>query len=181
MVAPLTKHEFDKLRDLIVNICGIAIDDGKDYLVETRLSSLAQELNAETFSDLHRIAVSRSEEVLPKIIDLMTTNETFWFRDDSLWNLLEEEIVPKLFALLDSMGGPVRIWSMACSTGQEPYSLSMLIEERAARINKNSAVHDFTILATDISPSALFIAKNGRYDKFAMSRGLSEAQKKKIF
>ncbi|MFH1076329.1 MAG: protein-glutamate O-methyltransferase CheR [Pseudomonadota bacterium] len=181
MVAPLTKYEFNKMRDLIVHVCGIAVDDDKDYLVETRLTSLAQELGAESFGDLHRIAVARSDEIVPRIIDLMTTNETFWFRDENTWDALEHKILPELFDLISKRPYPVRIWSMAASTGQEPYSLAMLIEEIAEKRGQSYAIDQFKILATDISKSVLFIARAGKYNKFAMGRGMSDTRRNRFF
>lgn len=182
MIAPLKKHEFDKLRDLIMNACGISLDDDKDYLVESRLTDMGNELNAKTFDDLHRFIIQDQAKLMPRLIDLMTTNETYWFRDDSMWKALEEKIIPSLYASLTKREKrEIRIWSAACSTGQEPYSLSILIDE-VGNLPGNIAYKDnFQILATDISDAALLLAKSGKSNILSVKRGLSEQRLKKYF
>lgn len=178
---PITQKEFIKIRDLLELVCGIALQDDQEYLVETRLSELGETLDAETFSELHRIIVAKPDEYIPKVIDLMTTNETLWFRDNSCWNTLENKIMPEFFRQLDQSSRNIKIWSLACSTGQEPYSLAMLIEEMAKKRGRPSLVSRFDILATDISNSALSIAKEALYDPFSIKRGLSEERKIQFF
>jgi chemotaxis protein methyltransferase CheR len=113
----------------------------------------------------------------------MTTNETFWFRDAKPWALMRETILPQLVeAARAKPGSKIRIWSAACSTGQEPYSIAMVIDDvlQSGRY-PGVRLEQFEIMATDISPSVLFLANSGRYNQLAMSRGLPENYKAKYF
>jgi chemotaxis protein methyltransferase CheR len=182
MVAPLTKDEFGKFKDLIEHSCGIHLDDDKDYLVETRLADLANELGVDTFDQLfHKITLEK-HTLLPKVIDLMTTNETYWFRDDSLWHTLESTILPALLQkLIDGQRLSINIWSAACSTGQELYSLKILLHELCQRKNRMDLFQKFRFLGTDISSTALFLAKNGKYNTMSLKRGLSDKRREQYF
>lgn len=182
MIAPLQFHEFEKLRDLIINACGIFLGDDKDYLVESRLTDMGNELGAADFGELHRKIVADSVTLLPQVIDLMTTNETYWFRDESLWAAMEEVIIPSLFDRLSKgLQQEVRIWSAACSTGQEPYSISILIDEIGDRLGLFSLRDRFNITATDISDTALMLARSGKANRFSVGRGLSPIRREKYF
>jgi chemotaxis protein methyltransferase CheR len=111
------------------------------------------------------------------VIDAMTTNETLWFRDNHPFRILQEKLLPE-FAERNSMQ-PLRIWSAACSTGQEPYSIAMIVEEfRRARPGK---LRDVKITATDISKSVLDVARKGEYEMLAIGRGLSPERQKQFF
>lgn len=179
-VAPITEHEFTKIRDLLVSVCGIDLKADQDYLVETRLSELAVELGAKTFGELHRFIVA-DPEVMPRVVDLMTTNETLWFRDTSCWTTLTELLVPKLLERVAQGGPAVRVWSAASSTGQEAYSLAILIDELAYKMGRPELADRFEIIGTDISSAAVFLANQARYDSFTVSRGLSAERCEKYF
>lgn len=182
MVAPLTKPDFIRLRDLLLQSCGIYLEDDKDYLVETRLASMADELGCKNFFELYSRIVRESQQLLPKLIDLMTTNETYWFRDDSLWAMMEQHLIPELLERLSKgQKNSVRIWSAACSTGQEVYSLKILFDEIARRKGLTHYLKSISFLATDISSTVLFLAKSGRYNSMSLSRGLSEPRKQAYF
>jgi chemotaxis protein methyltransferase CheR len=182
MIAPLQFHEFEKLRDLIINACGIYLTDDKDYLVESRLTDLGNELGAKNFGDLHQIIIRDMNKLMPRVVDLMTTNETYWFRDDSLWNAMENHIIPGFFhRLMKGEKREIRIWSAASSTGQEPYSLSILIDELAERLGKFAFKDSFRIIATDISDEALMLARSGKSNVFSVKRGLSDKRREKYF
>lgn len=182
MVAPLNKTDFIKLRELILQSCGIFLDDDKDYLVETRLSSLAEELGCRTFFELYTKIIQNKELLLPKLIDLMTTNETYWFRDDSLWTTLEQRVIPPILEQLARQQKiNYRIWSAACSTGQELYSLKILFTEIAQRMGLRQVLKNISFVGTDISSTVLFLAKNGRYNTMSLSRGLSDIRLQKFF
>ena len=119
--------------------------------------------------------------MISRVIDLMTTNETFWFRDTSCWNTLEKHILPDLFARIDNGEKEIRVWSAASATGQEPYSLAILIDQLCRR-RGFPPVHDkFKILATDISKSALETARKATYDGFNIRRGLSDKVRDNYF
>ncbi|MCK5871841.1 MAG: hypothetical protein KAG26_03360 [Methylococcales bacterium] len=90
----ITPNEFKKLRDLLHHQCGINLHDDHDYLVETRLSEFIEDLGLKSFSELYEKCQLNPEKLLPNIINLMTTNETLWFRDDSCWNALQKKYYP---------------------------------------------------------------------------------------
>ncbi|MGK5092315.1 protein-glutamate O-methyltransferase CheR [Deltaproteobacteria bacterium TL4] len=178
---PLTQVEFLQLRELLLKVCGISLNDDHHYLIETRLRDYALELGARTFGELYRFIVTQADQRLPEVIERMTTNETLWFRDQSCWNILEKYIIPHFFECLDNGVSKIRIWSAACSTGQEPYSLAILIDELCAKYGKMGYQDRFSILGTDISGKALASARLAQYDSFVINRGLSEQRKKRYF
>lgn len=168
----ITPAEFDAIRKFVHEHSGILINEGKEYLVENRLTVLLVQNGCENFLQLSQKLQSDTGPLRTKVIDAMTTNETLWFRDDSFFSALSDHIIP---LIMDKARGQsmVRIWSAACSTGQEPYSVAMLLEERRRMLGPSApALNRFSILATDISPSALFIASAGRYSQLAISRGM---------
>jgi len=180
----ISKHEFDILRDYIRTHCGISVGDEKNYLIESRLTQLVIENGCRGFEEFYHKAKNDPRGALrDKIVDAITTNETSWFRDGAIWTAIKEAIIPGLIATLTAGRKPkIRIWSAACSTGQEPYTLAMLIDE-ALSLPAHSKIQadQFEIVATDISPSALFLAISGRYNQIAMSRGLPESYRNRYF
>lgn len=181
MISNLAQHEFVKIRDLLKESCGIVLNDDQDYLVETRLTDLGNELGAETFGDMHRMIIQDQHKLLPRIIDLMTTNETLWFRDNSLWTMLRNYLMPALFEKTLLSDKKLRIWSAASSTGQELYSLVILIKELLDQLGKPGLIEQVELLGTDISTTALNIAERAVYDSFTIKRGLSEEQRNRYF
>jgi len=179
-VLPLTPHEFSKIRDLLVSVCGIDLKSDQDYLVETRLTELATEVGASDFGDLHRLIVA-DNVLLSRVVDLMTTNETLWFRDDSCWLTVKEKFLPEMIAQLENGQQKIRVWSAACSTGQEAYSLAMLIDEEVTRLGKPQLAGRFEIMGTDISSGAVYLAQKARYDGFTVGRGLSHQRRDQYF
>ena len=169
----ISKKEFELIRGFLHDHSGILINTGKEYLVENRLPVLMVQNGCEDFEQLHGKLVKDTVGTLrSKVVDAMTTNETLWFRDSSFAVALEEQIVPMLIKKAATKS-KVRIWSAASSTGQEAYSLAMLL---AYGLRKAGAaappMSKFSILGTDISPSAIFMAKSGRYSQLAISRGM---------
>lgn len=161
--------------------CGIHLEKDKEYLIESRLSDLMAETGCRSFQEFHfKARTDPTGQLRDRIIDAMTTNETSWFRDGSVWEYLETAAVPDL---LDRAArtGTVRIWSAAAATGQEAYSLLMLLDEAARRRGTPSLLDRIEILATDISTTALATAVAGRYDAIAINRGLSEEKRRKYF
>lgn len=174
--------EFKLLRDFIEKSCGIALGEEKAYLVETRLAGLLAETGCADFSAFYRmVSVQSDPHLRDKLVDAMTTNETLWFRDGHPFKILKEVLLPPLAeGLKNGSRFRVRLWSGACSTGQEPYSLAMVIHEFCR--NGNGVRPDqFEIIATDISPSALMLAKMGRYDAAAVARGLPDELRDRYF
>jgi chemotaxis protein methyltransferase CheR len=184
MTLTLTTDEFKLLRDLIEKECGIALSDDKGYLIESRLAKLVIESGCQSYRDFYLKAQNKQEPTLKlKIIDAMTTNETLWFRDETPYMTLKEILLPEQVKLLREGKIPqIRIWSAACSTGQEPYSIAMMIFEYAKQYNIPDLLQGkASILATDICSSALTLAKLGRYDTISISRGMLPNFKENYF
>ena len=180
--AKLTENEFNCLKTFIEQNCGIALNEYKLYLVESRLAHLLVENDCSDFRELcFKVKNDSSSELRNKIVDAMTTNETSWFRDTSPYLILEELLLKRYFKEIEEgRRKKLRIWSTACSTGQEPYSIAITIQEYY-RKKRLSYMDNVEILATDISPTVLFLAKAGRYDQIAISRGLSAELKNRYF
>ena len=174
--------EFKLLRDYIEEHCGIVLGEEKAYLVETRLAGLLAETGCADFGAFYRLVANQQGTALrDRIVDAMTTNETLWFRDEHPYQILRELLLPEFAALL--LGGVrfrIRLWSAASSTGQEPYSIAMTILEYL-RAHPGLRPDQFEIIASDISPSALFLARAGRYDAAAMARGMPEELRDRYF
>jgi chemotaxis protein methyltransferase CheR len=176
----LAGTEFDLLKGFVEKNCGIHLDPGKEYLIETRLTDIAIDQGCNTFYEFYQKALADTTGKLRnRIVDAMTTNETYFFRDDNLWNYLREVAAPEL--VRRAATGPVRIWSAASSTGQEAYSLAMLLDETARAKGTPNAVRNVEIVGTDISSAALFLAISGRYDSLAIRRGLSDERRSRYF
>lgn len=170
----ISLEEFRLIRDYIEKHCGIHLSDEKVYLVETRLTTLMFEQGCKSFGELHDKALRDKTHVLrDKIIEGITTNETYWFRDLHPFGILNE-VLFKRYAEEITAGrrNKIRIWCSACSTGQEPYSIAMTFQE-FMRENPQIRREHIEIIASDISSTVLFIGKMGRYDNLSMSRGLS--------
>lgn len=181
---PITDIEFNQIRSLIEKECGIIVDEQKVYLIESRLKKILIEFDCKSFSDLYRKASDKSNLSLrEKIIDAMTTNETLWFRDKGLFRFLDELIIPELVQRSEKAPDrPIRIWSAACSTGQEPYSIAIAIQEYCRKHpSAQKRLQSLEILATDISPTVLALAESGRYNDISMSRGMPEELRQRYF
>ena len=179
MISP---EEFFLIRDYIEKHCGIFLTEDKVYLVETRLTTLMIEQGCKTFGELYQKAVEDKSNILrDKVIEAITTNETFWFRDLHPFGILNEVLFEKLTEeIREGKRSKIKIWCSACSTGQEPYSIAMTFMEYIRRSPFFRPEH-IEILATDISSTVLFLGKTGRYDNLAISRGLSEEFKNRYF
>ncbi|NLH50979.1 MAG: protein-glutamate O-methyltransferase CheR [Myxococcales bacterium] len=180
----INPDEFDLLRKFIEDRCGIALEKGKEYLIESRLARLLVETDSGNFGDFYRKVKSEPNPVLvERIIDAMTTNETLWFRDKGPYIILEELILPQMKELLrQGARSEIRIWSAACSTGQEPYSIGMIIDRYCQLYGEGWLQPSrFSILGTDISPSALLLAKTARYDRISIERGMIESYRNAYF
>jgi chemotaxis protein methyltransferase CheR len=166
--------DFLAIRDFLKRSCGLVVGDNKQYLVKSRLTPLLGKFNLASFAELAVRLQANDISSYPlknAVIDAMTTNETYWFRDETQFNELRNRIIPRLLA---AGGVNVDIWSAACSSGQEPYSVSMCLSDSAT-------AKRIQIVATDISPTMLALAENGLYSDLAMSRGISAEQKAQFF
>ena len=179
-VAPITETEFSLYQNLLSDISGIIIKPTQKYLVEKRLADLVYETKTSGFMDLYN-KVRGNRTLTTRVIDLMTTNETLWFRDASCWQTIEEAVIPRLVEKLEKGQPNVKIWSAASSSGQEAYSLAILIDEYFKRHYKTNLLDRIRILGTDISTEIVEAAMHGVYDSFSMSRGLSESRIQQYF
>ncbi|MBV1883733.1 MAG: protein-glutamate O-methyltransferase CheR [Pseudomonadales bacterium] len=164
------QKDYEAFRLFLEKSCGIILGDDKHYLVQSRLKKLFKDKEISNLQALIREIENKPFSPLKQAtIDAMTTNETLWFRDRHPF----EYLVSTLFKERAKVSGKdIRIWSAACSYGQEPYSLSMCADE-ARKSGQLPIGSDVKIVATDISKSALDKAKRGHYESLALGRGLS--------
>ena len=188
----MDKEDYNAVAKYIFDVCGIVLGDDKEYLVEHRLKPLLSELECNSFPDLTRKLNSGTVNFLmrEKIINAMTTNETSFFRDIHPYVAFRDKIMPDMFERVKQRkerafqrrGAKVRMWSVAASTGQEPYSIAMTIADAVnAKGMGLILMEDFGILGTDISTKVLAKAVEGIYDTFEVSRGLAPEALKKHF
>lgn len=177
----ITSLEFKQLGQLLQEQCGLYLQDDQDYLIETRLKDFAENLGVTSYGELYLRLKAEPEKLLGSVINLMTTHETLWFRDESCWNALEKSILPALFKKTERDGSTIKIWIAGCSTGQEAYSLAILIDELCLRRRQPELVRRFQIQAMDISQTALETARAGLYNNFEIGRGLSASRRDAYF
>ncbi len=173
--------ELKLVAQYIQEISGIFLDQSKAYLFETRLSSVAESYGCKSYQELQAKARQDGSKVIEKaIVDAITTNETLFFRDKGPFELLQHKILPEVIdARTPRAGGrvPVRIWSAAASTGQELYSIAIIIKE----LLRDAANYSFNLLGTDISDAAIAQASYGKYNRFEIERGLDKKYLQKYF
>lgn len=169
------KNELIFIRDCIEKYSGIAISDDNLYIIENRVPEVMRSNKINSFEELCKIIDGKSQsELLDKIINIVTINETFWFRDKAIYVILEQILLPRYIKLLSSGEiEKVSIWSSACSSGQEPYSIAMFIDQYLIK-NKigNIDLNMFEIIASDICDVVLAKCDEGIYDSIAMERGI---------
>lgn len=165
----LNRADADYVRDLVRERSAIVIDASKDYLIESRLVPVARKNGLGSLEELvQRLRRDRTGPLHDLVVDAMTTNETTFFRDLGLWTALEETILPDLFSR-HAAQRRVTFWSAACSSGQEPYSLAMMLHDRFPQFTRTWNIR---ILATDLSAEMLGRAAAGRYTQLEVNRGL---------
>lgn len=183
MPIKLKPDEFKVISRYVYTVTGIHLDESKVYLIETRMGRLAEESGCSSFSELYYKATSEPTKILQrKIIDAITTGETLFFRDISPFEMLQHKVLPDL---IDRRTKPVnrlatsgiRIWSAACSSGQEVYSIAIVLKELLGDLGK----YRITLLGTDISDAAIARASRGHYNKFEIERGMSKEKLVKYF
>ena len=174
----ISPENYEEFRAYLENACGIILGDNKHYLVTSRLNRLMKEFSISCIGELLKKS-KQDKRLHHRIVDAMTTNETFWFRDIHPFEILKTKLLPELAGNTKRIG-PVRVWSAASSSGQEAYSISMVVEEYMQG-NPGKLKNDVQIVGTDISPTMLEEAKAAKYDKSAILRGISEERKKKFF
>jgi len=178
----ISQEEFKVIAKYIHDISGILLDSSKKYLLETRLSTVAQENGCNSYMELHRKSSRDPSKIIEKkIVDAISTNETLFFRDNGPFELLQHKIIPELIDARKSASPlvktPVRIWSAAASTGQELYSIAIVLKELLG----NTSKYNIKLFGTDISDSAIKQASMGKYNKFEIERGLARDKLNKYF
>lgn len=183
MTTKITDDEIALLARYIHAVSGIRIDSSKSYLLETRLGELLGEFHLNSYFDLYQKAKSDAGKFVQiRIIDAISTNETFFFRDMDTFNVLQNKIIPDLidarsFGASTFLPIPLRIWSAGCSTGQEIYSIAITLKELLGDMKK----YRVKLLGTDISDAAIGKASYGLYNKFEVERGISPSRLMKYF
>jgi chemotaxis protein methyltransferase CheR len=166
--------------DYIYSVSAIALETGKEYLVESRLSELAVSTGAKNFADfIQKAQADYSGTLKRKIIDGITTGETLFFRDTAPFELMRHKLIPDLIDRQNRspIKSAIRIWSAACSTGQELYSIAILLKEMLPDPGR----YQFRLLGTDLSDQAVARASAGYFNSIEMGRGLSEAERARSF
>lgn len=173
----ISSEDFELLRQIVKSRSGLTLSPDKAYLLENRLMAVARKWG---MNDIEGLAATvrggPNEELLREITEAMTTNETLFFRDQSPFEQLESVVLPRLLDVRKEQRH-IRIWSAACSSGQEPYSIAMVLKQMG------NVFDDWRvdIVATDISRAMLDKARAGLYTQFEVQRGLPIAMLMKYF
>lgn len=157
----MTDGEFGQIRDFIYDYCGLHFDLESKYLLEKRLNKRLTHYKLTCFRDYYyQLRYSRDREnELATVIDLLTTNETYFFREDFQLKTFTDEILPEIMQKKRRFGDrSLRIWSAGCSSGEEPYTIAMLLQQ-----HPELRRWDIEIVGTDISNQVLAIAREGVY------------------
>ncbi|MFB9134990.1 protein-glutamate O-methyltransferase [Vibrio sp. AK197] len=172
----ISDQEYRDFSRFLESQCGIVLGDSKQYLVRSRLSPLVTKFKLASLSDLLKdVVTGRNRELRVAAVDAMTTNETLWFRDSYPFTVLADKLLPEIAA----NKRPIKIWSAASSSGQEPYSMAMTILETQQK--KPGLLPNVSITATDISTNMLEACRAGIYDNLALGRGLSPERRRTFF
>jgi chemotaxis protein methyltransferase CheR len=162
----VTPFDYEYLRKLLKERSGLDLSSDKQYLVESRLVPLARKAGLSSIGELVAKVRTGADALTSEVVEAMTTNETFFFRDKIPFDHLRETILPALVQARASRRA-LRIWCAASSTGQEPYSIAMCVKEFA-----ELAGWRVEIVATDLSQEVLEKSKAGIYSQFEVQRGL---------
>ncbi len=178
----ISPSELKLLSQYVYDISGIFLDDSKSYLFETRLSSIAEELGCTSYQDLCTKAKIEPKKIIERrIIDAISTNETLFFRDKGPFELLQHKLLPEIIDKRTppspTMKTAIKIWSAAASTGQELYSIAIVLKE----LLPDPSRYAIQLIGTDISDSAIAQASYGKYNKFEIDRGLPPQQLQRYF
>ncbi|ACA19164.1 MCP methyltransferase, CheR-type [Methylobacterium sp. 4-46] len=164
----MTETEFEFLRGYLKQRSGLALTPEKRYLIESRLTPVCRRFGIATLTELvGALRVAREGAIEKAVVEAMTTNETFFFRDRAPFDLFRDVLLPQMIAAR-AAARRLRIWCAAASTGQEPYSLAMLLTEAAPLL----AGWRIELVGTDLSTEVLEKARLGLYNQFEVQRGL---------
>ena len=173
----ITDQEFVNLRDFIYNECGIFIADNRKYLLENRLGNRLKKLNLKNFDEYYnllRFDSGRSAE-FRKLFEVITTNETSFYRNPQQLEVFQTEVLPDVLAKGKKTGKKLRIWSAGCSTGEEPYTISMIINEV---LKSEVGSWDIRITANDLSDRVLESARRAVYNDYTLRTAPPEIVKR---
>jgi len=183
MTGPLAESEpqraksFDSLCAYLRRTSGLVLDADKRYLVESRVTPVMRRAGMSQLGELVRVLEhGKMPALAQEVVQAMTINETYFFRDRTPFDILREQLLPELIASR-AIQKRIRVWCAASSTGQEAYSISMILDEFGARLGGWRV----EIVATDLSEAALEKAKKATYSQFEVQRGLSTAQLLRYF
>ena len=156
-IPALSDRTFEKFRELIYNEMGIYMRDNKKMLISNRLRKRLLALKIKSYEDYYHFLITgkNRKEELQYFYDAISTNETYFFREDHHYELLKKTLLPERMSRKKNL----KIWSAGCSTGEEPYSLCMVLLESAGSLWKG----EISIIATDINSDVIQRAKNGIY------------------
>ncbi|MEI6984699.1 MAG: protein-glutamate O-methyltransferase [Rhodospirillaceae bacterium] len=161
-------EDFEMFSSLLKQRSGLILSKDKTYLLESRLMPVVRKWNINGLDELAaRVRARKEDALLRDITEAMTTNESSFFRDQKPFDIFKQFVLPKLLETRAARR-QIRIWSAACSSGQEAYSIAMLLQEEGARING----WKIEIIGTDISAEMVERSKSGMYTQFEVQRGL---------
>ncbi len=182
MTIAISTRSFDLVRAFLRQEAGITLPDDKVYLVENRLAEILAAQGLPDHEALLRACRDPNRAGLKaQVIDALTTNETLWFRDTAPFDAFRDHLLPAWAAeIAAGQRRRIRVWSAACSTGQEPYSLAMIARD-AAQAHPHLRLDQLDILATDVSESVLARASEGVYGGMAVQRGLPDEMRDRHF
>ena len=160
--------DFHFVADLLYKRSGLVLNEGKAYLLESRLSSVSRKWKFKTLEELvEALRAKKDSRLEVDVVEAMTTNESFFFRDQTPFNQLRDVVLPGLLEARATRRH-IRIWSAACSSGQEPYTIAMILKQMQAKLMG----WRIEVIATDISKEILDKAQKGIYTQFEVQRGL---------
>lgn len=159
---------FERFRALLADRTGVSIEPDRDYLIPARLAVLQRAGGFDTLDDyIHRVIEGSDPALTRGALEAMMTGETFFFRDRSVFDAFQSSILPDVIRA-NQETRRLRIWCAAASTGQEPYSIAMTLDDMARQLRG----WRIEIVATDISEAAVGVAREGSYNQFEVQRGL---------
>jgi len=173
----ISDKDFEQLRDFIYNICGMYFHTTKKYFLESRLTRRMEATGSKTYQDYYLLLKSpRGSEELKFLMDEITTNETYFFRNVPQLAALENKLLPELVETKNKMGfRKLRIWSAASSSGEEAYTMAMILLEKRATLLKDWIIE---IVGTDINETVIAQAKEGVYNAYSV-RNIPDMYKRK--
>ncbi len=174
----ISADDYRFLSDLLRTTSGLSLGAGKEYLLESRLPPVAQQSGHADIAALVRtLRLRRNSALVKSVCDAMTTGETLFFRDQTPFTVFKDTLLPEAAARARLAGRPVRVWSAACSYGQEVYSLAMIVEDQRAALGSTTV----EFLATDFNPASVARARQGAFNQLEVQRGLPVQQLVKYF